>query len=313
MTDALGPLKHVRTDVLEIGCHESGPADGPPVVLLHGFPYDVHAYAEVAPALAARGCRVLVPYLRGHGATRFLDEATPRSGQQAAIGADVLGLLDALGIPRAILAGYDWGGRAACVAAALWPARCAGLVSVNGYLIQDIAHAARPIAPEREATLWYQYYLHGERGRAGLAANRRALTRLLWSTWSPGWRFDDATFERSAAAFDHRDWVDIVVHSYRHRHGLAPGDPRYAELERRLADRPAIAAPAITLDGADDRVALPSDGESDAAHFAQRRAHRIIAGAGHDLPQEAPAAFAQAVLELLGDRASPAGPGLSRA
>ena len=293
------PLRQVRAGVLDVAVFETGPADGPPAFLMHGFPYDIHAYAEVAPMLADAGCRVIVPFLRGYGATRFLSAATPRSGEQAALGADLLALMDALGIARAVLAGYDWGGRAACVVAALWPQRCAGLVSLNSYNLQDIARAMEPDAPENELRLWYQYYFHGERGRAGLAANRRALARLLWQLWSPTWAFDDATFERSAAAFDNPDFVDVVIHSYRHRYGLVPGDPAYAAIERRLAAQPVIVVPAITLDGADDGVRPPAPAQAQAARFAGPRSHRILPGAGHNLPQEAPRVFADAVLELV--------------
>ena len=293
------PLRTIRAGVLEIAYFEAGPADGPPVLLMHGFPYDIHSYAEVAPMLAQAGCRVIVPYLRGYGGTRFLSAATPRSGEQAALGADLLALLDALSIPRALLAGYDWGGRAACVVAALWPERCAGLVSFNSYNIQDIAHAMRPEAAENEHRLWYQYYFHSERGRAGLAADRRGLTRLLWRLWSPTWSFDDATFARSAAAFDHPDFVDVVIQSYRHRFGLAPGDPAYAAIEARLAAQPPIGVPTITFDGADDGVRPASDAAAHAHRFTGPRSHRIVAGVGHNMPQEVPRVFADAVLELL--------------
>jgi pimeloyl-ACP methyl ester carboxylesterase len=296
----LEPLRHVVAGVLNIAYYEAGPADGPVVLLLHGFPYDIHSFAEVAPMLAARGCRAIAPYLRGYGPTRFLDAATPRSGEQAAIGADLMALLDALAIPRALLAGYDWGGRAACIGAALWPERCAGLVSVNGYLIQDIAQAMRPAPPEREVPLWYQYYFQLERGRAGLEANRRAIARLLWTQWSPNWDFDDATFDRSALAHDNPDYVDVVIHSYRHRFGLAAGDPHYADLQRRLAALPTITVPAITLDGDADGVVAATDGSAQAARFINRRSHRVIPGAGHNLPQERPDAFAAAVMELIG-------------
>ena len=293
------PLRQIEAGVLEIAYHESGPSDGPPVVLMHGFPYDIHAYAEVAPMLAGQGCRVIVPCLRGYGATRFLREATPRSGEQAALGADLLALLDALAIPRAVLAGYDWGGRAACVVAALWPERCAGLVSFNSYNIQDIASAMVPDTPANEHSLWYQYYFHSERGRAGLAKNRKALTRLLWQLWSPTWKFDDATFERSAAAFDHPDFVEVVIHSYRHRFGLVAGDPAYAGIERRLAAQPAISVPAITFDGLDDGVRPPADASAHAHRFSGPRSHRLVPGVGHNMPQEAPRIFADAVLELV--------------
>jgi pimeloyl-ACP methyl ester carboxylesterase len=258
----LEPVRHVDAGVLSVAYHEAGPADGPVAMLLHGFPYDIHAYVDVAPQLAAKGCRVIVPYLRGYGPTRFLDKATPRSGEQAALGADLMALMDALGIRRAVFAGYDWGGRAGCVGAALWPDRCIGLVSVNSYNIQDIARAMAPMKPEREVALWYQYYFQLERGRAGLAANRREIAKVLWRQWSPNWNFDDATFERSATAFDNPDYVEVVIHSYRHRFGLAEGDPRYAEVERRLAAQPAISVPAITLDGAGDGVFPASDGAS---------------------------------------------------
>jgi pimeloyl-ACP methyl ester carboxylesterase len=295
----LEPLRAVDTGVLNIAYYEDGPTDGPPVVLLHGFPYDIHSYVDVAPMLASRGCRVVVPYLRGYGPTRFLEQTTPRSGEQAAIGADLIALIDALGITRAVFAGYDWGGRAACVAAALWPERCAGLVSVNGYLIQNIARAMTPAKPPREVAYWYQYYFQIERGRAGLAANRREIARILWKQWSPNWQFDDSVFDRTAVAFDNPDFVDVAIHSYRHRYGLAEGDPKYAELERRLAAQPVIAAPAITLDGEADGVAPASDGGAHAAKFANRRAHRTIPQAGHNLPQEEPEAFADAVMELM--------------
>ena len=244
----LEPLRHVDAGVLDIAYYEAGPADGPVAVLSHGFPYDIHSYVDVAPIVAAQGCRVIVPYLRGYGPTRFLDASTPRSGEQAAIGADLMALMDALSIPRAVFAGYDWGGRAACVGAALWPERCIGLVSVNSYLIQDIANALKPAKAEREATLWYQWYFQIERGRAGLAADRRGITRILWQQWSPNWKFDEACLERTSIAHDNPDYVDIVIHSYRHRYGLVDGDPRYADIQRKLAALPPITVPAITLD-----------------------------------------------------------------
>jgi len=295
----LEPLRSVDAGVLSISYHEDGPAAGPSVVLLHGFPYDIHSYVDVAPILASRGCRVIVPYLRGYGPTRFLEQTTPRSGEQAAIGADLIALIDALGITRAVFAGYDWGGRAACVGAALWPERCAGLVSVNGYLIQDIARAMTPAKPPREVAYWYQYYFQIERGRAGLAANRQEIASILWKQWSPNWQFDDATFARTAVAFDNPDFVDVAIHSYRHRYGLAEGDPKYAELERRLAAQPVITVPAVTLDGDADGVAPATDGGAHAMKFANRRAHRVVPRAGHNLPQEEPEAFADAVMELV--------------
>ena len=294
----MGPLRTVRAGVLDVSYFEAGPADGPPVLLMHGFPYDIHSYVDVAPMLAAAGCRVIVPYLRGYGGTRFLSDATPRSGEQAALGADLLALLDALAIPKAVLAGYDWGGRAACVVAALWPERCAGLVSYNSYNIQDIAKAMQPDSAENELRLWYQYYFHSERGRAGLTADRRGVTKLLWRLWSPTWRFDDATFERSAEAFDHPDFVDVVIHSYRHRFGLVPGDPAYADIEAKLAAQPAITVPTITFDGADDGVRSPADASAHAHRFTGPRSHRVVPDVGHNMPQEVPLVFADAVLEL---------------
>ncbi|MEJ5991621.1 alpha/beta hydrolase [Ramlibacter sp. PS3R-8] len=296
--DSMKPLRQVTAGVLDIALYETGPPDGPPVFLMHGFPYDIHSYAEVAPRLAAAGCRVLVPFLRGFGATRFLDAGTPRSGEQAALGADLLALMDALHIPRAVLAGYDWGGRAACVVAALWPQRCAGLVSYNSYNIHDIARAMEPDTPRNEQSLWYQYYFHNERGRAGLARHRRDLTRLLWQLWSPTWKFDEATFARSAAAFDNPDFVDVVIHSYRQRYGLEAGDPAYARIQDRLAAQPVITVPAITFDGADDGVRPPAPASAHAHRFTQRD-HRIIPGVGHNMPQEVPQVFADAVLALV--------------
>ena len=295
----LEPLRHVEAGVLKIAYFEAGPADGPVVLLLHGFPYDIHSYVDLAPMLAERGCRVIVPYLRGYGPTRFLSAATPRSGEQAAIGADLMALMDALSVPRAVFAGYDWGGRAACIGAALWPERCFGLVSVNSYQIQDIANALSPARPEREVPLWYQWYFQIERGRAGLAADRRGITRILWRQWSPNWQFDEAMLERTSVAHDNSDYVDVVIHSYRHRYGLADGDPRYADIQRRLAALPPITVPAITLDGDADGVVPATDGSASAAKFSGRRVHRVIPRAGHNLPQEAPEEFAAAVMELV--------------
>src|SRR6201991_2664294 len=296
----LEPLRQVDAGVLSIGYYEAGPADGPVAMLMHGFPYDIHSYVDVAPLLAAQGCRVIVPYLRGYGPTRFRDPSTPRSGEQAAVGADLKALMDALDIRRAVVAGYDWGGRAANVVAALWPERCIGLVSCNSYQIQNIAKAMAPAKPQHEAAFWYQYYFQIERGRAGLAANRREIAKILWKQWSPNWDFDDACFERTAAAFDNPDYVDVVIHSYRHRYGLAESDPQYADIQRRLATLPQITVPAITFDGAGDGVIPATDGKASAAKFANRIAHRVIPCAGHNLPQEDPEAFAAAVLDLIG-------------
>jgi pimeloyl-ACP methyl ester carboxylesterase len=293
------PLRTLRAGVLDVCFHESGPADGPPVFLMHGFPFDIHAYIDVAPLLAGAGCRVYVPYLRGFGPTRFASADTPRSGEQAALGSDLRALMDALQVPRAVLAGYDWGGRSACVVAALWPERCAGLVSLNSYNIHDVSRAMEPDIPTNERSFWYQYYFHSERGRAGLAKHRRALARVLWEDWSPTWRFDDAIFERSAPAFDNPDFVEVVIHSYRCRYGLAAGDPAYAEFEARLAQQPPITVPAITFDGEDDGVKRPSAAAAAAHRFTAFRSHRIVPGAGHNLPQEKPQVFADAVLELV--------------
>jgi pimeloyl-ACP methyl ester carboxylesterase len=295
----LAPLHHVTAGVLDTVYHGAGPGDGPPVLLMHGFPYDIHAYAEVVPLLAARGCRVIVPYLRGFGPTRFLRDDTPRSGEQAALGNDLRALMDALQIDRAVLAGYDWGGRAACVVAALWPERCAGLVSLNSYNIQNIALAMVPDTPQNEHSLWYQYYFHSERGRHGLAKDRRAMCRLLWRLWSPTWAFDDASFERSVAAFDNPDFVEVVIHSYRHRFGLVPGDPALADVEVALALQPPISVPAITFDGSDDGVRPAAPASQHARHFTAARTHVVVPGAGHNLPQERPGLFADAVLSLV--------------
>lgn len=298
MTRGSAVLKTVTAGVLEVAYQEAGPVEGTPVVLLHGFPYDVWAFGEATPLLAAQGCRVIVPYLRGYGPTRFRSPATPRSGQQAALGHDLLQLLNALAVPSAVLAGYDWGGRAACIVAALWPERARGLVSCGGYNIQDIAGSAVPQPPELEHRYWYQFYFHGERGRAGLAAHRRELGRLLWRLWSPSWTFDDATFERTAAAFDNPDFVEVVIHSYRHRFGLVPGDPALEEIERRLAARPPITVPTVVLHGGDNAVSPASSSERHARFFTGRYARRLIPRVGHNVPQEAPREFAEAILSL---------------
>ncbi len=294
----LEPLRYIRTDVLEVSYFEAGPPDGAVALLLHGFPYDIHTYIDVIPRLAEAGYRVIAPYLRGHGPTRFLDGATPRSGQQAAIGADVIALMDALAIPRAIFAGHDWGGRAACVAAALWPERCAGIVSVNSYLIQDISSAMTPIRPNLEAGLWYFYYFLTERGRAGLTANSVEIARVIWLRNSPSWQFDDAMLQRAAVAFNNPDYVDVVLHSYQHRLGFAPGYPPYDEIEKRLAAQPPITVPAVTLDGLADGNFPATDGSPSARHFTGPRVHHQVPNAGHNLPQEAPDPFANAILEL---------------
>ena len=293
-------MKNIVAGVLNVSYRDMGPGDGPVVVLLHGFPYDIHAYNEVSARLVQAGCRCIVPYLRGYGPTRFLDSATPRSGEQAALGADLLALLDALNIPKAILAGYDWGGRAACVVAALWPERVTGLVSCDpGYNIQDIASANTPASPETERRLWYQFYLHGERGRAGLAANRAEFCRLLWKLWSPTWPFAESAFTDTAQSFENPDFVDVVVHSYRHRHGLAPSDPGYSFIQERLAQKPQITVPTVILAGADDGVSSKRGERSAVKGFAGPVRRLMIAGVGHNVPQEAPAEFTDAILSLL--------------
>jgi pimeloyl-ACP methyl ester carboxylesterase len=293
-------MKRALAGPLDVGYFEAGPPDGPAVILLHGFPYDAHAYDAVAATLAAAGRRCIIPFLRGYGPTRFIRAETMRSGQQAALGADLLALMDALAIPDAVLAGYDWGGRAACIVAALWPERVRGLVSGGaGYNIQNIAKAGLPVAAEQEHRFWYQYYFNTERGRAGLAADRRGLCRLLWQLWSPQWAFTDAAFETSAAAFDNPDFVDVVIHSYRHRFGGTPGDPAYDALEAQLAEQPRITVPTIVLHGDADGVDPASTSAADNPCFAGFYERQIVSGGiGHNIPQEAPAAFAEAVLAM---------------
>jgi pimeloyl-ACP methyl ester carboxylesterase len=292
-------LKHIDAGVLDVAYEETGSLSGPPVVLLHGFPYDIHAYDEVGPLLSAAGCRVITPYLRGYGPTRFLSADTPRSGQQAVLAHDLLSLMDALHIQGAVLAGYDWGGRAACVVSALWPDRARGLVSGCGYNIQYIASSSTPQSPEQEHRLWYQYYFHGERGRAGLAQNRHDLGKLLWRLWSPNWKFDDATYDRTAVAFDNPDFVDVVIQSYRHRFGLAPGDPAVEDTERRLSAQPPITVPTIVLHGEGDGVSPVATSEPHRRFFTGPYERRLIPMVGHNLPQEAPREFAAAILSLV--------------
>ena len=291
-------LKQIDAGVLNVGYAEAGPSNGPAVLLLHGWPYDIHSYVEVAPLLAAAGYRVIVPQLRGHGSTRFLSSATFRNAQQSVVALDIIALMDALGIRKGILAGYDWGARTANIIAALWPERCKAMVSVNGYLINNLERNKLPLPPKVEQGWWYQYYFATERGRAGYEANRREFARLIWKNVSPKWEFDDATFNRTAAAFDNPDYVSIVIHNYRWRLSLAEGDPQYAELERKLAETPVISVPTITLDGDSDGVAPATDGTSYAKLFSGKRTHRVIAGAGHNLPQEAPRAFADAIVDV---------------
>jgi len=288
----------VRTPVLDVAYEHSGPAQGLPVVLLHGYPYDVRAFDDVVPVLNDAGLRTIVPYLRGYGGTRFLSPDTPRSGEQAALGQDLLELLDALNITQAGLAGFDWGSRAACVVAALWPQRVRGLVSCTAYQIQDIANSGKPADPEQERRFWYQYYFQTRRGRNGLAANRAELGRLLWKLWSPTWPFDAAVFQRTAASFENPDFVDVVIHSYRHRMGNAPGDPRYAAIESELARLPKISVPTIAVHGAVDDVNPVQNTQGHQRYFTGPYERRVFENIGHNPPQEAPLAFADAILDV---------------
>jgi pimeloyl-ACP methyl ester carboxylesterase len=293
-----GALTQTVAGVLDVGHVDAGPAGGPAVVLLHGWPYDIHSYADVVPLLTAAGHRVIVPHLRGFGSTRFLSGDTARNGEQAALAADAIALMDALGIERAVVAGFDWGARSAGIVAALWPERCRGLVSVSGYLIGSQAAGRVPLPPEAELQWWYQYYFATERGRAGYEQHRDAFAKLIWRTASPRWDFDDATFARSAASFENPDHVAIVIHNYRWRLGLADGEPVYADLETELAAAPPITVPAITLEG-DANGAPHPEPSAYAAKFTGRYEHRTVEGGiGHNLPQEAPEAFAAAVLDV---------------
>jgi pimeloyl-ACP methyl ester carboxylesterase len=294
----MAEIKRVRTSVLDIAYEESGPADGTPVVLLHGWPYDPRTYDAVIPPLVAAGCRAIVPYLRGFGPTRFLSADTPRSGQQAALGNDLKEFVDALALGRATLVGYDWGGRAACVVAALWPERARCLVTGNGYNIQDIENAGTPASPEQERRFWYQYYFQIERGRAGLQKSRREFIKLLWRLWSPNWMFDDATFERSALSWDNPDFVDVTIQSYRHRYGNALGDPVVESIERQLAGLPAISVPTIVLQGEANGV-TPELWSRHRHRFTAHAEQRSIPRIGHNIPAEAPAAMAGAILDLI--------------
>jgi pimeloyl-ACP methyl ester carboxylesterase len=301
MLNAQSATRSIQTPVLDIAYEEWGNPQGFPIVLLHGFPDDVHAFDQVAPPLAKAGHRVLVPYLRGYGPTRFRDASAPRMAEQAAIGQDLIDFADALGLKQIALAGYDWGGRAAAIAAALHPERVRAIVSIGGYTIQNVFGAPQPAPPEVEREFWYQYYFNTERGRAGLAANRRALCKFLWQTWSPGWHFSDEEYNRTAPSFDNPDFVDVVIHSYRHRIGNAAGEKRFEATERELAKRPEIKAPSILLYGATDVLARPAPGitPGERAVFPSLVARRVIPGAGHFLPRENPEAVSSAVLELL--------------
>jgi len=293
-----GPIKTIDAGPLAVGYAEAGPADGPAVILLHGWPYDIHSYVGVAPLLAAQGFRVLVPYVRGYGATRFRSDETLRSGQPSVLAVDTIALMDALDIDQAVLGGFDWGARTADIVAALWPERCTALVAVSGYLIGSQAAGRRPLSPETELQWWYQYYFATERGRAGYDENRHDFARLIWRTASPEWDFDDATFDRSAAALDNPDHVHIVIHNYRWRLGLAEGDAEFDDLEERLAQRPVVTVPTITLEGDANGAPHPAP-SSYADRFSGKYEHRNVdGGVGHNLPQEAPEAFARAVLDV---------------
>jgi len=295
--DDFGPLKHIKAGVLDVAYVEQGPADGPVVILLHGWPYDIHSFQEVAPTLAAQGYRVLVPYVRGYGATRFLSAQTPRNAQPSALASDVIAFMDALHVQRAVLAGFDWGARTADIVSALWPERVKALVSVSGYLISSQEAAKAPLPPSAELQWWYQYYFATERGQAGYERNRHAFAKLIWQTASPQWAFDDATFERSAKALDNPDQVAITVHNYRWRLGLAQGEDRYAPLEAKLATFPSISVPTITLEG-DANGAPHPPAEAYAQRFTGKYEYRLVSGGvGHNLPQEAPQAFAKAVVD----------------
>jgi pimeloyl-ACP methyl ester carboxylesterase len=292
-------MKHIEANQLNIAYLDIGSSDGKPVFLMHGFPYDVHSYDVVSERLSDQGFRCIIPFLRGYGPTSFKSSDNLRSGQQAALGADLLSLMDALDVPEAILGGYDWGGRAACIVAALWPERVYGLVSCGaGYNIQNIAEAGNPVPPAEEYRYWYQYYFRTERGRAGLSLNRRELSKLIWRLWSPTWKFDEATFDQTAIAFDNPDFVEIVIHSYRHRFGGVPGDPVFDEIEAQLATQPNITVPSIVLLGGDDGVDPPMSIDDDMPHFTGPYERLIVPGAGHNLPQEMPDAFVDAVVKL---------------
>jgi len=292
-------LLYVRTSMLDVAYEAHGPTDGTPVILLHGFPYDPRGYDDIAPVLAARGCRVLVPYLRGYGPTRFINAQVMRSGQQAALAKDLLDFMDALSIPQATLAGYDWGGRAACIVAALWPQRVRGLVTGDGYNIQDIAKSLKPRAPETEHRLWYQFYFHTQRGVDGLTANRRELCELLWSLWSPSWAEGPSLYGQTAPSFDNPDFVEVVIHSYRHRFMYAPGEPALEAIEQALAQQPPISVPSISLCGADDGVGPPPQEDDDVEHFSGVYRRQVLPGVGHNIPQEAPQVTTTAIIELL--------------
>lgn len=293
-------IKQIKAGLLNVGYAETGPANGQPVILLHGWPYDIHSYAEVAVLLAAKGYRVIVPHLRGHGTTQFLSAQTFRNGQQAAVASDIIALMDALNIDQAILGGFDWGARTANIIAALWPERCKAMVSVNGYLINNLERNKQPLPPKAEWGWWYQYYFATDRGLLGYTANWHDFNKLIWKNISPKWDFDDATYEQSAASFTNPDYVAIVIHNYRWRLNVAPGEAQYDAIEKRLAAAPLITVPSVTLDGDSDGVVPASDGSAFAKMFTGKHVHHIVKGAGHNLPQEAPRAFADAIMEADG-------------
>ena len=295
---SFGPLKQIDAGALNVGYAEVGPANGAPVILLHGWPYDIHSFVDVAPVLAAAGYRVIVPYLRGYGTTRFLSSDTPRNGQQSVVAVDLINLMDALKIEKATIGGFDWGARTADIVAALWPERCKALVSVSGYLIGSQAAGKAPLPPSAELQWWYQYYFATDRGRDGYDRYRHDFSKLIWKLASPKWKFDDATFDRSAAAFENPDHVAVVIHNYRWRLGLAPGEAKYDELEQRLARFPVIGVPTITMEG-DANGAPHPEPTAYAKMFSGKYEHRTIQGGiGHNLPQEAPQAFAEAIVDV---------------
>lgn len=295
----MGKLKYINAGDLCIAYEESGNVDGTTVILMHGFPYDIRTYDEVTKHLLTENCRIIVPYLRGYGPTKFLSAHTIRSGQQAALAYDLIALMDALSIQKAIVGGYDWGGRACCIVSALYPERIIGLISMPGYNIQNIPKFAEPDMPEIEMLNWYQFYFHSERGRLGLTKYRKELCKLLWRSWSPTWKFDDETYEASAVSFNNPDFVEVVVHSYKHRYGLAKGDPKFEDIEQTLQKQPTIKVPAIILNAEDDGVEPFSTTGKDANYFEGSYERRVIKGVGHNLPQEAPEEFAKAILTFV--------------
>ncbi|HXL77546.1 MAG TPA: alpha/beta hydrolase [Candidatus Eisenbacteria bacterium] len=295
---SFGPIKQIDAGLLNVGYAELGPTDGPAVILLHGWPYDIHSYVDVAPLLASAGYRAIVPYLRGYGTTRFLSSETFRNGQQSAVALDIIALMDALRIKKAIVAGFDWGSRTAAILAALWPERCKALVAVSGYLITNLRANLQPLPPAAELGWWYQYYFSTERGALGYTKYRHEFNKLIWKNASPKWDFDDATFDRTATSFDNPDHVSIVIHNYRWRLSLAKGEPRYDALEEKLSRAPVITVPAITI--ASDFDGAAADGKAYTNRFSGKYSHRILNGIGHNVPQEAPDAFAKAVLEVDG-------------